>query len=251
MVNYIVSENIYSLYRTISDANNGYYINLNHYEIVKNNHYLFPNTIFNVKTNLTNYNSVIKEMINGITINEYPNRIIAELNKNVPEFYEYFIKKGANIEIQAGMVLDLEKLSINESDKFVISQAKVDDLPEIANILSECFFENQKINESLVNILFNIPELTIWTAKERDKYNIVAKIVGTSMTYNYKDSIGLHFVGVPSRYRNQGIGRLVSGLTLKYSESNFKYSILRASNLGESIYSSLGFKEVTKFAIIS
>ncbi len=246
MYNNLITDNIYSLYKLINSNCDGQYYNNIQYEVVKNDKYIFPNSIFNIKTDSTNDEILFHKLQNLIKINEYPNKLIAVLQNITPHFIELFLNEGYNIEIQNGMIIDLDEIIDVNTNIIEVNEISYNELEEWGKITSECFFDGKLINIEQLRIIFNIPQIKLWIAKSDGEF------LGASMTYTTSDVVGLHFVGVPQKSRNKGIGKLISSIPLYYyKQLGYKYGVLRASKLGYPVYCRIGFKESLIFAIIS
>lgn len=245
-MNTIISSNIYNFYKNINDACNGKYYATNNYEVVKSEIYLFPNTIYNLKLTLKNYKFVISEIENKIKENIYPPKIVTELNSIPFEFIQYFIENNSSIEIQPGMLLILDKIRIHTSNEVKIIEVNNMQFKEWASIISESFFDSKDITEEQIELIANLSNIKLWGAIYKEK------IVGACLTQSDNDVIGLHFVGVKNEFRKLGIGKFLSQQSIiNHNNGKAKYAILRASKYGENIYKEIGFREYTKFVILS
>ena len=113
-------------------------------------------------------------------------------------------------------------------------------------IVSESIFNSKEIPTQQIELISKLSNVKLWGAVYKEK------IVGACLTQLDNEVIGLHFVGVKKEYRKLGIGKYISQESIiKHSNNTTKFAILRASKFGENIYKEIGFKEYTKFVIIS
>ena len=114
---------------------------------------------------------------------------------------------------------------------------------------------SHKIEEwsNTVSIAFGKPEeLTVFKALSNSgKCKIYAymddeKIVGTSLLYTKNGNAGIHEVSVLKEYRGKNIGKkLINRILQDAKKEGSKIASLQASALGEPLYKSIGFEEVS------
>lgn len=74
------------------------------------------------------------------------------------------------------------------------------------------------------------------------------KPVGCASLFLAAGAAGIYYVGTLPDYRGRGIGKSMTTHCLKKAqEMNFRFAVLRASELGEPIYRKLGFQEYGHF----
>ncbi|WP_109830052.1 GNAT family N-acetyltransferase [Reichenbachiella versicolor] len=70
------------------------------------------------------------------------------------------------------------------------------------------------------------------------------KPVGTVITFETKDTLGIHAMGVIPQYRKQGIANEIMGKVINAAiEKNISLLTLQASDMGKGLYLKLGFQE--------
>jgi hypothetical protein len=140
---------------------------------------------------------------------------------------------------QAGMALDLSKLKFSTKINAALNVKKVEDLEELSNwskIVSTVFHIN--IDIELLEYLFPQKELRFYIGIHKNTY------VSALLLYLIPEVAGLHAVSTLPNYRNQNFALTISYRALKDAhEMGYKYGVLQASSMGQSVYKKLGFKK--------
>jgi len=141
---------------------------------------------------------------------------------------------------QIGMSLDIKDRTFIEDVKnrdFEITIIhKKEDILTWIQIASESF--GYIIDESIIFKVFKDENISLLLGYK----NGVA--VATTLLYESDNIMGVHLVGVPSRYRKQGIAEyIMKQAILITKEKNIDTMTLQASSLGLGVYKKLGFQE--------
>ena len=94
---------------------------------------------------------------------------------------------------------------------------------------------------------YKIPEEILLETKNEIDYYIAYtqnQAVGTAISYRTNNIMGIHSVGIPPEIRRKGYAEQIMKLLINSAaEDNCDYMTLQASDMGENLYLSLGFKE--------
>ncbi|WP_226664685.1 GNAT family N-acetyltransferase [Microbulbifer aggregans] len=145
---------------------------------------------------------------------------------------------------QRAMHLDLGRWPTTATDATLVLRP-VQTRAEIetwVTVCSEAF--GYAIDDTVITNLAAHREVNLWLAV-RDN-----TAVGTALLFRTGEGIGIHQVGVPDRFRGQGIARTLMQLLLNLcQQSGARYVTLQASQMGEGLYRQLGFEP--RFGITS
>ena len=158
-----------------------------------------------------------------------------ELFKQAIEELE--LKKYEVLFEQVGMYLNLNAIDIHENNDLDIKYIKSKkDILTWVSIASQSF--GYEIDENVIIKIAedeNISLLLVYI-------NGVA--VATALLYENSSVMGVHMVGVPKKYRTQGIAQNMMHEIIHFSKQrDMKFMTLQASALGLGIYKRLGFRE--------
>ncbi|MCB2355277.1 GNAT family N-acetyltransferase [Clostridium estertheticum] len=168
-----------------------------------------------------------------LLINSYNQPIILEdylksLNFNM--FYQ-----------QSGMAIDLDSFKFENNDKIgeIRTIKSPNELEEWILITEDAF--KKKRNSHMYKMFLSENDIRFYGCYYKDK------IVATLMLY-IKDAIaGIHLVGTANEFRGKGFGTLITMTALRDAKDlGCEYGVLQASDMGKSVYNSIGFKEYCK-----
>ena len=140
---------------------------------------------------------------------------------------------------QAGMALDLTKLNILTSINTALDVKKVENEEELSNwskIVSMVF--HIKVDHELLEYLRFQDDVRFYLGIYNEKY------VSALLLYLIPEVAGLHAVSTLPDYRNKNFALTMSNRALLDARDlGYKYGVLQASSMGQSIYKKLGFKK--------
>jgi GNAT superfamily N-acetyltransferase len=153
-------------------------------------------------------------------------------------------------ETSAAMALDMKDFNFESSSGLQIEIRPVSnhkELEQFLQVLRRSFHMPLYAAEALFS-LFNGTSLV-----ENSKiYHYLGlykgKTVGCASLFCTAEAAGIYYVGVLPVMRGMGIGKKMTIHCLKIAgKLGYKISVLRASNLGETVYRQLGFKDYGQF----
>jgi len=200
----------------------------------------WPNCIFKVNFKNLDIDSEINQVKLLIRNREAPNAwTLGPLTEPSSLGFKLEEYGFLNVYQQAGMVLNLQDLTKLDF-KSVESEMKiVNNLPmlqEWSKIVSLVF--NLKVDLDLLKYLLHEREARFYLGY----YN--GKPVTTLLLYLSSGVAGLHAVSTLPKFRNKGLGLIISGRALKDALTmGYKVGVLQASKIGERVYRKLGFKK--------
>lgn len=140
---------------------------------------------------------------------------------------------------QAGMALDLAKLITLTHINDALDVKKVENEEELSSwskIVSTVF--HIKVDFELLEYLQVQDEVTFYLGIYNEKY------VSALLLYLIPGVAGLHAVSTLPDYRNKNIALEMSiRALLDARDLGYKYGVLQASSMGQSVYKKLGFKK--------
>lgn len=118
-------------------------------------------------------------------------------------------------------------------------------LDEWLGIVSAAFFGGRDMGKALfAEHLLPSHRIRLFLAR------LDGQAVGTALLSLHAGVAGLHLVGVPESHRRRGIATRVTLHALRESRVlGYKAAILKSSPLGEGVYRSLGFQQVSRLII--
>lgn len=151
--------------------------------------------------------------------------------------------------IQRNMALDMESYSVDAfHDANIFQVASLEGSKEFARVASRSFGYHVGF-EIIHQIVLALPGIKLFVYKEHEQG------LGCGMVYfDSNGNAGLHMIGTLPEGRGRGIAKKMTMKLLEVArEKGSRWSVLHASQMGEPIYSKLGFQpygELETFKIL-
>lgn len=200
----------------------------------------WPSCIFHANFNASDLNLEIEQVKNFIQANKAPDDwTVGPLTKPKNLGKSLLKHDFSDVFHQAGMALDLSKLNISTSVNTALDVKKVeneDELSSWSKIVSTVF--QIKVDYELLDYLRFQSEAVFYLGIYNKKH------VSALLLYLIPGVAGLHAVSTLTEYRNQNFALTMSQKALLDADDlGYKYAILQASSMGQSVYKKLGFKK--------
>jgi len=238
-----IEENLYSFYNIIAKTSGktGYCGSDVNWVITKPSYW--PNQIYGARLNKNNIEKRVREILETPLIKTTKPRWVIGPTSRPKELSVYLEKNGFQLQYECpGMAIDLRRVKENEpcncTDLIIrmIDNEKM--LRKAADIASITLFEGGDIAASLNKNLLMERNVKFYLGF------VDGKAVASSILYFSNGIAGLYNVGVMEKYRNRGIGTAMTKATINDAKkAGYCIGVLDASNLGESVYRKIGFKE--------
>lgn len=126
--------------------------------------------------------------------------------------------------------------------KIIENESQVEDLK---SVIKEAFDKDDKVS----NVLFNLEMICNPNAKGIIVYEDKSgKPVAGATTVISEGVAGIYYVGTLEEYRGKGLGALITKESTNIGfDSGAEYVILQASELGERVYSKIGYEGISYY----
>jgi GNAT superfamily N-acetyltransferase len=146
-----------------------------------------------------------------------------------------------------GMAVDLDKINTNFSGPNDLRVEEISDknsLLQFEQVVSTAMFGGGVLGVDLITGLYGDENIHLYLAFLNDKP------VATTLLFTSAGIAGLYLISTLPEYRNMGIGKKITlAPLLGAKQLGYKIGGLFATELGEKIYSRLGFKKYCDFDI--
>jgi GNAT superfamily N-acetyltransferase len=146
-----------------------------------------------------------------------------------------------------GMAVELENVNRNFTFPKDLRIVEISDdygLAQFDKIVSTAMFGGGCLGVDLVESFFNDENIHLYMAL------LDGTAVATSLLFTSAGIAGLYLISTLPKYRNMGIGKKITQVTLKAAKKlGYKIGGLFATELGEKVYRRLGFKRCGNFDI--
>jgi GNAT superfamily N-acetyltransferase len=158
-------------------------------------------------------------------------------------------------EDSPGMAFELvnNDVELEKIDNFKIKQIKqIPELYDFVKIIKESYELPALCDDALITLF---SELNIKGHSPFSHYlgYYQEKPVATASLFRAAGVGGIHFIATLSEYRGRGFGRAMTIFAMQQAKlMGYSLAVLRASQMGETIYKNIGFKEycrLNKFSI--
>lgn len=212
----------------------------------------FPNLIFNTRFNKDTAKQRIEEIANQIKEGKIPNAWFIGPRSTPDNLRDLLIESGFKQDEDQegpGMALNLNEIKpeLDIPVRLIIKQVNnLNDFETWVDIANRVLMGKGALNDCIYAKVNNEPTLKLYLAFWDDKP------VATSM-YALKDNIAdVDIIATLPEYRNRGIATAITLTTLHdLKKIGAQIAILRASQMGESIYRKIGFKEYCRYQLFS
>ena len=238
----IIEKNLSNLCIKAANISCGEVVKQDYYSWAKNSYFEGYNKVFDMNIPLADIKEVIMLLRKNIELEIAPKHLLINSCNKAIILEDYLKSLNFNMFYQqSGMAIDLASFKFENNDNIgkIRTIKSANELEEWILITEEAF--KKKRNSYMYKMFLSENDIRFYGCYYKDK------IVATLMLY-IKDAIaGIHLVGTANEFRGKGFGTLIAKTALRDAKDlGCKYSVLQASDMGKSVYKSIGFKEYCK-----
>ena len=208
---------------------------------VSSHPYAMPNLIFDPRLEGVDLDEYLPGLVTRIRQGDCPKTWVRGHDDGPPGLYERLAGLGfVEVARRPTMAISLRhpQCELEPIQELIIHQLHGEaDLDEWLSIVSTCFMAGRDPGRELfARHLLPSDRIALYLAR------LHGTAVGTALVFLDGRVAGLHLVGVSEPYRRRGIAaRLTLRALADATRAGYRAAVLKASQLGESIYRRLGF----------
>lgn len=220
-----------------------------HYSVVRNNQYSWPNWVFRPDRELLPEEDFIQPLTDKIKTGEIPSFLVTLEPDNPAKFYLLMEQYGMR-QIYTWKGMAIEKDNYHDFDHhghdFIIVEVSTDELlAEWINVVNTALFNSKSLDFGLMKCLYQQEQINLYLGI------VSGSPVATSLSFQNDDIAGLYMIATMPEYRGKGYGTIITCHTIEHCfRQDARYIILHSSPLAENIYRKIGFREYCKFGIL-
>jgi GNAT superfamily N-acetyltransferase len=158
---------------------------------------------------------------------------------------ELSLQKTSNL---IAMSQKTNRANLFEFDEEIEHQYTVDivttdkDIAEWSKVCGESF--DYVISPSVIERANKTPKLSLVAIKH------LGEICATALLFNTGKSLGVHQIGIPTKYRGLGLAKYILNFSVNYAKTKqIEFLMLQASSAGLPLYQQMGFEHL--FDVVS
>ena len=235
-----ILENLYSLYSHVAEVSrNVSIITTDVFSIVHAQNSYWPNIVFSIDEKTYNEDT-LEKMCKIISDNKLFPLVIATDNTNLTKLLR--TKNFMPVEQWMGMIIELDtqknEQTINNSYE-MITYKKEDEIQQCIDIISECLFNNNKLDGQLFKSLLTHNRVELLAIRNE------SQTLGTTMIYYDENNLaGIYMVCTKPEHRGKGIGKiLIKSAFKEICKRDIKTCVLHSTKQALSLYQKTGFEK--------
>lgn len=233
-------KNIEQLFRLIGSYPNHEYVQTSHFDYIKTKDSAWPNQLLNFKVSEDEIEPVLDLIEKDSDDGKIPSLLMLNPSTNVDRITDRLRQRNYKGSAWYAMTHSLEYLDMQRTipDFQAIQVQDEADLREWKMIVEEELMGNNSLNTELFECLLANSNCYFFLGFEKNEP------VATSFLFVNEDSAGVYLVSTKKSHRKKGIGQEMTTQCLKRAkELDCKTVELQATELGRSVYRTLGFEE--------
>jgi GNAT superfamily N-acetyltransferase len=230
--------NIEALFRLIGSLPNQEYVETENYHYIKTADNAWPNQLFNLTASDEKLDSVLDAIEIQVEKGLIPNLMMCDaLEENELEIIS---RRNYTSSQWTAMSFDLVKRSFpsSKSTCSVLVVSSESELKEWLRIVESELMNDMKLNPAIFGELLLLEDCQFLMAYN-DK-----QPVSTALLFHAGNAAGIYLVATLKPFRGRGIGTDITAACLQKAKNlHCDFAHLQATELGEPVYRSLGFKK--------
>lgn len=232
--------NIEQLFKLIGSFPNQQYVQTSHFDFIKTKDSAWPNQLINLKVSKNEIEPILDLIENDSEDGKIPNILMLNPSANVYNPTDALRRRNYKASVWYAMTHNLEHLITQRTipDFRVIQVQEKKDFREWKSIVEDELMGNNSLNTEVFNCLLENKNCYFFLGFEKNEP------VATSFLFVNKNNAGVYLVSTKKPRRKKGFGRKITNqCLLKANELDCKIVELQATELGKSVYRTLGFEE--------